>query len=71
MNEIDLDIPQHFTKEQSEWIKKYCIKRNIEFYNQALDDFINKVCTLRIYCNDLNITDLEEARKQLIKEKTL
>ena len=38
---MDLDIPQHFTKEQSEWIKKYCIQRNIEFYNKAIDDFIN------------------------------
>ena len=22
---MNLDIPQHFTKEQGEWIKKYCI----------------------------------------------
>ena len=41
VNDIDLDIPQHFTKQQSEWIKKYCIQRNIEFYNKAIDDFIN------------------------------
>ena len=38
---MDLDIPQHFTKEQGEWIKKYCIQRNIEFYNNAIDDFVN------------------------------
>ena len=38
---MNLDIPQHFTKEQGEWIKKYCINRNIEFYNKAIDDFIN------------------------------
>ena len=41
IKEMDLDIPQHFTKEQSEWIKKYCIQRNKEFYNKALDDFVN------------------------------
>lgn len=42
----------------------------IEFvkgYNQALEDFINKVCGLRIYDNDLTLTDLEEVRKQLMK----
>lgn len=31
INEMDLEIPQHFTKEQSKWIKAYCIKRNKEF----------------------------------------
>ena len=41
VNDMDLSIPQHFTKEQGEWIKKYCIQRNIEFYNKAIDDFIN------------------------------
>ena len=41
VNAMELDIPQHFTKEQGEWIKKYCIQRNIEFYNKAIDDFIN------------------------------
>ena len=41
VKDMELDIPQHFTKEQSEWIKKYCIQRNIEFYNKAIDDFIN------------------------------
>lgn len=40
IKEMDLSIPQHFTKEQSSWIKAYCIKRNIEFYNKALDDFV-------------------------------
>lgn len=38
---MNLDIPQHFTKEQGKWIKKYCIQRNIEFYNKAIDDFVN------------------------------
>ena len=38
---MELDIPQHFTKDQGEWIKKYCIHRNIAFYNKAIDDFIN------------------------------
>lgn len=41
INNMKLDIPQHFTKEQGEWIKKYCIQRNIEFYNKAIDDFVN------------------------------
>ena len=41
VNDMELDIPQHFTKEQGEWIKKYCIQRNIEFYNKAIDDFVN------------------------------
>lgn len=40
IKEIDLSIPQHFTKEQSDWIKAYCIRRNLEFYNKALDDFV-------------------------------
>ena len=40
VNAMELDIPQHFTKEQGEWIKKYCIQRNIEFYNRAIDDFV-------------------------------
>ena len=40
IKEMDLSIPQHFTKEQSDWIKAYCIKRNIEFYNKAIDDFV-------------------------------
>ena len=41
IKEMDLSIPQHFTKEQSDWIKAYCIRRNIEFYNKAIDDFVN------------------------------
>ena len=41
VNKMDLDIPQHFTKEQGEWIKKYCIQRNKEFYNKGIDDFVN------------------------------
>lgn len=40
IKEMDLSIPQHFTKEQSDWIKTYCIKRNIEFYNKAIDDML-------------------------------
>ena len=58
IKEMDLDIPQHFTKEQSDWIKAYCIRRNIEFYNKAIDDFI-KECDK--YCgfytgNNKNLT---------------
>ena len=51
--DIDLDIPQHFTKQQSEWIKKYCIQRNIEFYNKAIDDFVNFANT----CPDIEEKD--------------
>ena len=40
IKEMDLSIPQHFTKEQSEWVKAYCIKRNKEFYNKAIDDLL-------------------------------
>lgn len=43
VKEMDLDIPQHFTKEQSDWIKAYCIGRNIEFYNKAIHDAIKIV----------------------------
>ena len=43
IKEMDLSIPQHFTKEQSNWIKAYCIKRNIESYNEAIDDFAETV----------------------------
>lgn len=46
IKEMDLDIPQHFTKEQSDWIKAYCVKRNTEFYNKALDDFVNFASTM-------------------------
>ena len=49
IKEMDLDIPQHFTKEQSDWIKAYCIRRNIEFYNKAIDDFADKFISL---CDD-------------------
>lgn len=43
IKEMDLSIPQHFTKEQSDWIKAYCIKRNIEFYNKSIDDFAERI----------------------------
>ena len=46
IKEMDLSIPQHFTKEQSDWIKKYCINRNKEFYNEALDDFVKFANTM-------------------------
>ena len=46
IKEMDLSIPQHFTKEQSDWIKKYCINRNREFYNKAIDDFVNFANTM-------------------------
>ena len=43
IKEMDLSIPQHFTKEQSDWIKAYCIQRNKAFYNKAIDEAICKV----------------------------
>ena len=43
IKEMDLSIPQHFTKKQSDWIKAYCIQRNKEFYNKAIDDFTEKL----------------------------
>ena len=46
IKEMDLSIPQHFTKEQSDWIKKYWINRNKEFYNKALDDFVKFANTM-------------------------
>ena len=46
IKEMDLSIPQHFTKKQSDWIKKYCINRNREFYNKALDDFVRFANTM-------------------------
>ena len=46
IKEMDLSIPQHFTKEQSDWIKKYCINRNKEFYNKAIDDFLTEICKM-------------------------
>lgn len=58
IKEMDMEIPQHFTKEQIEWIKAYCIKRNIEFYNKAIDDFVEKA-NVEIY-NDFNFDDVGE-----------
>ena len=53
VDNMELDIPQHFTKEQGEWIKKYCIQRNIDFYNKAIDDFVNFANT----CPDIEEKD--------------
>lgn len=69
IKEMDLSISQHFTKEQSDWIKKYCINRNKEFYNKAIDDC--KELTFRevVYCDSLNgRTEFRELAEQL-KEK--
>lgn len=66
IKEVDLSIPQHFTKEQSNWIKAYCIKRNIEFYNKAIDDFVN-ACKEDILCQTfgLHINGIERIAEQL------
>ena len=53
IKEMDLSIPQHFTKEQSDWIKKYCINRNKEFYNKALDDFVK-------FASDMPTVEMED-----------
>ena len=58
IKEMDLSIPQHFTKEQSEWIKAYCIRRNKEFYNKAIDDFNNLMVSALEY--DWNTTKIYE-----------
>lgn len=36
-------------------------------YNQALEDFVNKLCSLRKYNNDLNLNDLIEVKKKLTR----
>ena len=68
IKEMDLSIPQHFTKEQSDWIKAYCIKRNIEFYNKALDDFVkfaNTMPTVEAEDGEVRPMWLEEMAEQL------
>lgn len=37
-NGIELDTPMHFTKEQSEWIKKYVILKRYE----AIEEFVKE-----------------------------
>lgn len=39
----------------------------LKAYNQALEDFIDKVCGLRQYNNDLNLNDLLEAKEELLR----
>lgn len=34
--QLDLEIPQHFTKEQSDWIKNYCIQKIKNFIIKEL-----------------------------------
>ena len=68
IKEMDLSIPQHFTKEQSDWIKKYCINRNKEFYNKALDDFVkfaNTMPTVETEDGTIRPMWLEEMAEQL------
>ena len=68
IKEMDLSIPQHFTKEQSDWIKKYCINRNKEFYNMALDDFVkfaNTMPTVEMEDGTIRPMWLEEMAEKL------
>ncbi|MDY5727195.1 MAG: hypothetical protein SPK49_01085 [Erysipelotrichaceae bacterium] len=66
IKEMDLSIPQHFTKEQSDWIKKYCINRNKEFYNKAIDDA--KSVILQTLDNEI-LVDTLHLRLEQLKEK--
>lgn len=67
IKEMDLSIPQHFTKEQSDWIKKYCINRNREFYNKALDDA--KSVILQTLDNEI-LVDTLHLRLEQLKEQS-
>ena len=72
IKEMDLSIPQHFTKEQSDWIKKYCINRNKEFYNKALDDFVkfaNTMPTVETEDGTIRPMWLEEMAERLKEQK--
>ena len=64
---MNLDIPQHFTKQQSEWIKKYCIHRNIEFYNKAIEDFVKfaNICPEKKKKEYIRGVSLEEMGRML------
>jgi hypothetical protein len=66
IKEMDLSIPQHFTKEQSDWIKKYCINRNKEFYNKAIDDA--KSVVLQTLDNEI-LVDTLHLRLEQLKEQ--
>lgn len=66
IKEMDLSIPQHFTKEQSDWIKKYCINRNKEFYNKAIDDA--KSVILQTLDNEI-LVDTLHLRLEQLKEQ--
>lgn len=66
IKEMDLSIPQHFTKEQSDWIKKYCINRNREFYNKAIDDA--KSVILQTLDNEI-LVDTLHLRLEQLKEQ--
>ena len=71
IKEIDLSMPQHFTKEQSDWIKSYCIRKNLEFYNKAINDLMQK-CDMfsGFHRDDVSITirDMSKIAEQLKKK---
>ena len=67
IKEMDLSIPQHFTKEQSDWIKKYCINRNKEFYNKAIDDA--KSVVLQTLDNEILVDTLHLRLEELKEQK--
>lgn len=53
---VDLETPQHFTKEQSEWIKQYVIIKKAE----AQADARAKIITmLNAYCESLEAEDVK------------
>lgn len=75
MNKIDLYSPQHFTKKQSEWIKKYCIVRNKAAYEQgkaAREEELRQVIDQIKWERDIAIQQLHDlgyAFGEKIKEK--
>lgn len=68
IKEMDLYIPQHFTKEQSAWIKAYCIHRNKQCYNKAIDDFVRFASTMptveeKEYIRGMSLEEMAEQLK--------
>lgn len=41
--ELDLEIPQHFTKEQSDWIKAYVILKKKEAKAETIDEYYKEM----------------------------
>lgn len=63
--QLDLEITQHFTKEQSAWIKKYCIEKNKEFYKQGVDDLKNELLEICVGYNSTYDSQIIYVAEQL------